>query len=183
MAVHPIHPEILYAGTQNGLYKSRDRGDQWTRLDMPATNSVVWSLMFRPSDADVVYAGMAPAQIFRSIDRGESWQLLPIALGPDVCEMGFDTRIIAMAANPANPPARSSRRRIPAIDCLALSDPCTGPSSPTRFSILRRAATAGDSRFLGGAPRNSSKEQRRQQADHPEDRDHAKDVLMAERPR
>ena len=103
VAVHPIHPEILYAGTQAGLFKSRDRGDHWSRLDMPATNSVVWSLMFRPSDPDVVYVGMAPAQIFRSIDRGESWQALPIALGPDVCEMAFDTRVIAMAANPDNP--------------------------------------------------------------------------------
>ena len=103
LTVHPIHPEIVYAGTDSGLYKSRDHGENWSNLNIPAANSVVWSLLFQPQDPDTIYVGMAPAQIFRSEDRGETWQLLPLVLGPDVCRLAFDTRVISMAANPVTP--------------------------------------------------------------------------------
>jgi len=29
LAVHPQNPEIVYAGTQSGPYRSADRGDTW----------------------------------------------------------------------------------------------------------------------------------------------------------
>ncbi|MCE2463617.1 MAG: hypothetical protein J4F46_06880, partial [Dehalococcoidia bacterium] len=40
---------------------------------------------------------MAPAQIFRTQDGGDSWDPLPIRLGSDVVSMSFPTRVIAMA--------------------------------------------------------------------------------------
>ena len=70
---------------------------------MPVSGSVVWSLLFRPHSPSVMYVGMAPAQIFCTRDAGESWEPLRITLGPDVMTMPFDTRVIAMAADPNNP--------------------------------------------------------------------------------
>jgi len=70
---------------------------------MPVTGSVVWSLLFRPHKPGVMYVGMAPAQVFRSQDGGDTWDSLPIALGSDVITMSFPTRVIAMAADPSYP--------------------------------------------------------------------------------
>ena len=36
IAIHPANPEVVFAGTQNGPYRSLDRGDTWERMDYPA---------------------------------------------------------------------------------------------------------------------------------------------------
>ena len=33
LVVHPQNPQTIYAGTQNGVYRSDDRGDHWQALD------------------------------------------------------------------------------------------------------------------------------------------------------
>ena len=103
IATHPLQSGVVFAGTQDGVYRSGSRGDHWRRLNMPVTGSVVWSLLFRPRTPSVMYAGMAPAQIFRTTDGGDNWEPLPITMGRDVITMSFDTRVIAMAADPASP--------------------------------------------------------------------------------
>ena len=103
IAIHPLQPDVVFAGTQDGVYRSTSRGDHWSRLNVPVAGSVVWSLMFKPHSPNTMYAGMAPAQIFRSGDGGDTWEPLRIAMGPDVMTMSFDTRVIAMASNPNDP--------------------------------------------------------------------------------
>ena len=103
IAIHPLQPEVVIAGTQDGVYRSGSRGDHWRRLNLPVAGSTVWSLLFRPHRPSVMYVGTAPAQVFRTADAGDTWEPLPIFLGPDVITMSFDTRVIAMAADPSNP--------------------------------------------------------------------------------
>ena len=103
IAIHPLRPETVFAGTQDGLYRSGSRGDHWRRLNMPVTGSVVWSMLFRPHNPSVIYAGMAPAQIFRTQDGGDTWDALSSIPGRDVMTMSFPTRVIAMAADPIYP--------------------------------------------------------------------------------
>jgi len=38
LAVHPQKPEIIYAGTQAGAYRSADRGEHWEKVVMPTTD-------------------------------------------------------------------------------------------------------------------------------------------------
>jgi photosystem II stability/assembly factor-like uncharacterized protein len=103
IAVRPGQPEIVFAGTQEGPYRSVDGGDTWERLDFPGPERVVWSFAFHPQDARVMYCGTAPGAVFRSQDGGDHWRRLPTDLGGDVVRMEFPTRTIAMAANPAHP--------------------------------------------------------------------------------
>ena len=103
ITVHPLQPDVVFAGTQDGIYRSGSKGNHWRRLNMPVMGSQVWSIMFRPHRPNVMYAGMAPAQIFRTEDGGDSWEPLPLKMGNDVVTMSFPTRVIAMAANPDNP--------------------------------------------------------------------------------
>ena len=57
VAVHPQKPEIVYAGTQSGPYRSTDNGDHWEKVDVPDHGLPVWSLLFHPGDPNVMYAG------------------------------------------------------------------------------------------------------------------------------
>ena len=103
IAIHPLQPDVVFAGTQDGIYRSASRGNHWRRLNLPVVGSVIWSVLFRPHSPSVMYVGTAPAQIFRSVDGGDSWEPLQITLGPDIMATPFDTRVIAMAASPNLP--------------------------------------------------------------------------------
>jgi photosystem II stability/assembly factor-like uncharacterized protein len=101
--VHPRDPNVIYAGTQDGPYRSLDAGTRWQRLDFPERGVVIWSLAFDPSDPQVMYAGSAPVGVYRSDDGGEHWRRLPNARSPGHCEMGFPARTIRIAVDPARP--------------------------------------------------------------------------------
>ena len=47
IAIHPENPEVVFAGTQDGPYRSLDRGENWERMDYPRVAPPVWSFMFR----------------------------------------------------------------------------------------------------------------------------------------
>jgi photosystem II stability/assembly factor-like uncharacterized protein len=103
IAVHPQSPEIVWAGTQEGPYRSTDGGDTWEPVDFPGPERVVWSFAFHPTEPRLIYCGTAPGAIFRSDDDGDHWTRLPTDLGPHVVRMDFPTRTIAMAIDPAHP--------------------------------------------------------------------------------
>ena len=103
VAVHPSDPSIIYAGTQNGPYRSADRGDHWERLDYPALAPPVWTFLFRPRDPQVMYAGTAPGELFRSVNGGDSWTRLNLPMGADEVSMAFPTRVIGLTADPNFP--------------------------------------------------------------------------------
>jgi len=42
LAVHPLHPEIVYAGTQSGPYRSADRGEHWEKVNIQDHGLPVW---------------------------------------------------------------------------------------------------------------------------------------------
>ena len=60
MIVHPRNPDIVYAGTQSGPYRSADRGEHWEKVDIADHGLPVWSFLFHPYDPDVVDIGDVP---------------------------------------------------------------------------------------------------------------------------
>ena len=94
LAVHPSNPEVVYAGTQSGAYRSGDRGKHWEKVTMPAHGLPVWSILFHPHDPDVILVGTENCEIYRSDDAGERWTRLPVSVRfPDITT--------APGANPA----------------------------------------------------------------------------------
>src|SRR5437763_14158947 len=77
LAVHPQKPEIVYAGTQSGAYRSADRGEHWEKVEMPDHGSPVWSVLFHPHDPEVILVGCANCEIHRSDDARHRWTRLP----------------------------------------------------------------------------------------------------------
>ena len=103
IALHPDNPAIVYAGTNDGPYRSDDRGDHWERLDYPKGAPGVWTFLFRPGDPTVMYIGTAPGEIYRSTNSGDSWQKLNTTMGSNECQMTFPTRVIGLTADPNFP--------------------------------------------------------------------------------
>ena len=57
IATHPEDADVVYVGTQAGVYRSADHGEHWERLEIKDHGLPVWSLLFDPRDPDVLYAG------------------------------------------------------------------------------------------------------------------------------
>ena len=71
LAVHPAKSEIIYAGTQSGVYRSADRGEHWEKVELPDHGLPVWSILFHPHNPDVILVGCENCEIYRSDDAGE----------------------------------------------------------------------------------------------------------------
>ncbi|MSQ52641.1 MAG: hypothetical protein EXR28_12210 [Betaproteobacteria bacterium] len=102
-AFHPTEADVIYAGTQDGPYRSLDGGEHWERLGFPERGAVIWSLVFHPTRPEVMYAGTAPVGIYRSEDGGDTWRKLRGAQLPERCAMRFPTRVTSIAVDAGRP--------------------------------------------------------------------------------
>jgi photosystem II stability/assembly factor-like uncharacterized protein len=73
LAVHPDQPNILFLGSEEGVFVSKDGADNWTRLPAPTNGLEVWSLHVAPLRPELLLAGTSPSGILRSVDSGQSW--------------------------------------------------------------------------------------------------------------
>jgi photosystem II stability/assembly factor-like uncharacterized protein len=103
VTVHPNDPDVVYAGTHRGPYRSLDRGDSWARLDFPDDGTQVWAIAVHPLSPRVLYAGTSPVGVFSSDDGGDSWRRLPVPALPEHIRMEFPCRVMRLAVDPANP--------------------------------------------------------------------------------
>ncbi|MFH1833936.1 MAG: hypothetical protein ABH877_02840, partial [bacterium] len=86
----PDDKSIIYAGTDEGLYKSTDGGKTWTRASTGLTpaglSQGVSSLVIDPSSPSVLYA-IAVDGIYKSIDGGATWaKILAEGMGGSVVD-------------------------------------------------------------------------------------------------
>ena len=102
MAAHPSNASRIYAGTQDGVYRSDDHGERWDRMDFPQQR-VVWSLLFDPTNPSVMYAGTIHNEVYRSDNGGDTWQHVSTINSPDVCDIGFAPRILGLSTTVDNP--------------------------------------------------------------------------------
>lgn len=67
----PLEPDSIYACSKTGLYRSTDRGETWSDLDVPRDE--VYSTCMSP-DGERLYAGTHPAHLYVSENVGASWR-------------------------------------------------------------------------------------------------------------
>lgn len=86
----PDNTSIVYAGTDEGLYKSTDGGETWRRASTGLTcaglSQGVSSLVIDPSSPSILYA-IAVDGIYKSIDGGAAWaKILAEGMGGSVVD-------------------------------------------------------------------------------------------------
>ena len=98
--VHPHDPNLVFAGTADGVYRSTDRGQNFSRADFPDQGVQVWS--FLPDDADPkrMLAGGSPVAVYLSEDGGASWKRMPDPRLPVHATMPFSCRVMRFARHP-----------------------------------------------------------------------------------
>ncbi|MFH0758598.1 MAG: T9SS type A sorting domain-containing protein [Bacteroidota bacterium] len=72
LTISPSNPEIMYAGTKYGVYKTFNGGTQWSRTNFPVDYEVT-SIQVHATDPDLVMAGTFRKGLYRSETGGESW--------------------------------------------------------------------------------------------------------------
>ncbi|OLE53350.1 MAG: hypothetical protein AUG51_13555 [Acidobacteria bacterium 13_1_20CM_3_53_8] len=73
MAQSPSNMDVIYVGTNDGVYRSNDAGETWQHLPIVGmTNTNIESIAIDPRNAEVVYAGSWHLP-FKSTDGGQTW--------------------------------------------------------------------------------------------------------------
>jgi photosystem II stability/assembly factor-like uncharacterized protein len=96
----PNNSEKIYLTRSNGLFISEDAGQTW---ELKMEDVSLHALVFHPNDPNYLLMGTSiePSQdqtLFRSLDGGENWEIIPIEWTPDGVNL-----FISINFNPDNP--------------------------------------------------------------------------------
>lgn len=79
IAIHPDNADIIYAGTDQGVYRSEDGGETWVpkNKNLGGYGALVISgLAIDPNTPTTIYLGTWGYGIYRSTDSGDTWERL-----------------------------------------------------------------------------------------------------------
>jgi photosystem II stability/assembly factor-like uncharacterized protein len=102
LAVHPRDPQVLYLGSEEGLFCSVDGAGQWSRVESPLNGLQIWSILLVPDAPEVIVVGTCPSRLFVSHDSGRTW-MEPAVPFLKECPRIMRTRITTLAADPTEP--------------------------------------------------------------------------------
>ena len=75
IAINPVDTKVIYAGTQDGLYKSSDQGTSWKKIFSGVGNlkGSILSIAINPDNPDIILIG-TKAGVFRTDTGGKDWE-------------------------------------------------------------------------------------------------------------
>jgi len=79
LVVDPVDSNIVYAGTTNGLFKTTNHADSWTRIGQSLPDQFISSLAVHPTQHAILYIG-GRAGVLKSADGGQTWQAMNTGL-------------------------------------------------------------------------------------------------------
>ncbi len=94
IAIDPVNPETVYAGSTKGLFRTTNGGQQWERIGLNLPDPFVSSLLVHPNDPAQLYVG-GPGGVWKSSDGGKTVQAMNKGLAT------LNIRTLAMS--PRNP--------------------------------------------------------------------------------
>ena len=106
--IDPANPNIIYAGTQRGVFKSTS-GGSWSALNDGLTNLGINGLAIDPHNPDILYTG-TDGGVFKSSSSGASWKAMNKGL------RGINVSSVAVNPGNANVYAGSDSSTFKSID-------------------------------------------------------------------
>ena len=94
LIIDPNNNNVFYATTQGateytdkvgdgaGVFKSTDRGDNWTQINNGLDSLETNVLVVDPNDSETLYLGTDDDGVYKSTDGGESWKKLNVSSIP-----------------------------------------------------------------------------------------------------
>jgi photosystem II stability/assembly factor-like uncharacterized protein len=102
LAVNPLQPSTIYAGTQSGVFKSTNGGRTWAAINNGLNNLWVVQVVVDPVTPSRVYAATSSLGgsfqnpgVYRSTDSGNSWTLVKTGM--------TNTSLLSLAIDPVTP--------------------------------------------------------------------------------
>ena len=161
LAIDPVTPSTLYAGTDGGgVFKSTDGGGTWSAVNTGLPDdAVVYALAIDPTTPSTLYAGdVRTGGVFKSTDGGGTWSAV---------NTGLPDRLAASPRSPSIPSRRArstpaaGRRRVqehgrrhaagPRLNTgLPTSDLCLGDCNGSPRSTHAHARSMRDGQRSGG---------------------------------
>ncbi len=77
LAIPETNRSMMYAGTGDGLFISRDNGKDWTQLGLDGRN--INDIVIHPQNTDVLYAAAGNDGVMKSTNGGKDWTTLSLA--------------------------------------------------------------------------------------------------------
>jgi photosystem II stability/assembly factor-like uncharacterized protein len=94
IVLDPLTPNLVYAGTTKGLFRTKNRGEAWERIGQALPDPFISSIVIDPTQTNVLYAG-GPGGVWKSTDGGDRWRAMNTGLAT------LNIRTLAMS--PRNP--------------------------------------------------------------------------------
>ncbi len=84
IAIWPRDSRVIAAGTEDGVFLTRDAGENWTRISPRENRDLkpVVSLAFDPVDSKILYAG-TPHLPWKTVDGGATWRRIHTGMADD----------------------------------------------------------------------------------------------------
>jgi len=105
LIAHPVVPAVLYAGTEQGLYRSDDGAESWRKLPAPLDGLQVWSLWHSSNKPDRLLVGTCPPGLVRTEDAGQTWNEPEYRMTRECPRIQYN-RVTTLAWDPTDPASR-----------------------------------------------------------------------------
>lgn len=74
-----------YHNSDGGIYRSLDHGETWTRMVTPVNTANIVDIAFSAEDDQVAFAITERDQFLKSIDQGQTWEIVDIGINENMC--------------------------------------------------------------------------------------------------
>mgnify|MGYP000897802485 FL=1 len=75
LEIDRTNPNVVFAGTTKGLFRTMNKGEQWERIGQSISDPFISSLVLHPKEPAQLYIG-GPAGIWKTVDGGNTWQAM-----------------------------------------------------------------------------------------------------------
>lgn len=69
------NPDVVYAGTTKGLFRTATKGEQWERIGQSISDPFISTLVIHPKETAQLLIG-GPAGVWKSSDGGKTWKAM-----------------------------------------------------------------------------------------------------------